>query len=57
MTLSSFGGLDTVEIAEVLKLSARTVDREWRFQTIVVRTRFFTPYESGWAEAPFAHPR
>lgn len=43
----------------------RRVDREWRFQTIAIRTRFFTPYESGWAEVPFVdlddertrHPR
>ncbi|HEX6884427.1 MAG TPA: sigma-70 family RNA polymerase sigma factor [Planctomycetota bacterium] len=31
VTLSFFGGLDTAEIAEVLKLSERTVEREWRF--------------------------
>ena len=31
VTLSFFGGLDTAEIAEVLKLSTRTVEREWRF--------------------------
>jgi len=31
VTLSFFGGLDTAEIAEVLGLAPRTVEREWRF--------------------------
>ena len=31
VTLRFFGGLDTTEIAEVLKLSERTAEREWRF--------------------------
>ncbi|MFT7484687.1 MAG: RNA polymerase sigma factor (TIGR02999 family) [Candidatus Paceibacteria bacterium] len=31
VTLSFFGGLTTEEIAEVLELSPRTVERDWRF--------------------------
>ncbi|MFO1055022.1 MAG: sigma-70 family RNA polymerase sigma factor [Planctomycetota bacterium] len=31
VTLSFYGGLSTAEIAEVLSLSTRTVEREWRF--------------------------
>ena len=31
----------------------RREDGEWRFQRIALRTRFFTPFESGWAEVPF----
>jgi RNA polymerase sigma factor (TIGR02999 family) len=31
VTLSFFGGLTSAEIAEVLGLSARTVERDWRF--------------------------
>lgn len=31
VTLIFFGGLATAEVAEVLKLSERTVEREWRF--------------------------
>jgi RNA polymerase sigma factor (TIGR02999 family) len=31
VTLSFFGGLTAAEIAEVLGLSARTVERDWRF--------------------------
>ncbi|MCH8810115.1 MAG: RNA polymerase subunit sigma, partial [Proteobacteria bacterium] len=31
VTLTFFGGLTTPEIAEVLGLSARTVERDWRF--------------------------
>ncbi len=31
VTLSFFGGLTATEIAEVLKLSTRTVERDWRF--------------------------
>ncbi len=31
----------------------RWVGREWRFQRITIGARFFTPYESGWAEVPF----
>ena len=31
VTLTFFGGLATREIAEVLDLSARTVERDWRF--------------------------
>lgn len=31
VTLSFFGGLTAAEIAEVLKLSTRTVERDWRF--------------------------
>ena len=31
VTLSFFGGLTALEIAEVLGLSARTVERDWRF--------------------------
>ena len=31
VTLIFFGGLVTAEVAEVLKLSERTVEREWRF--------------------------
>ena len=31
VTLAFFGGLSTSEIAEVLGLSTRTVEREWRF--------------------------
>lgn len=31
VTLSFFGGLSTAEIAEVVQLSLRTVEREWRF--------------------------
>jgi RNA polymerase sigma factor (TIGR02999 family) len=31
VTLSFFGGLTAAEIAEVLGVSARTVEREWRF--------------------------
>lgn len=39
VTLSFFGGLDTAEIAEVLKLSARTVEREWRFAKAWLNSR------------------
>lgn len=35
----------------------RRVDGAWRFQRVALQTRFFTPYESGWAEVPFADPR
>jgi len=31
VTMRFFGGLDTAEIAEVLKLSSRTVERDWQF--------------------------
>jgi RNA polymerase sigma factor (TIGR02999 family) len=39
VTLSFFGGLDTAEVAEVLKLSARTVEREWRFAKAWLNSR------------------
>lgn len=31
MTVSFFGGLSTPEIAEILNLSERTVERDWQF--------------------------
>lgn len=31
----------------------RCVDGRWYFANVKIRTRFFTPYESGWAEVPF----
>jgi ketosteroid isomerase-like protein len=29
----------------------------WRFRSVTLRTRFFTPYASGWAEVPFVDVR
>jgi RNA polymerase sigma factor (TIGR02999 family) len=39
VTLSFFGGLDTLEIAEVLKLSPRTVERDWQFAKAWLNSR------------------
>jgi ketosteroid isomerase-like protein len=35
----------------------RRVDDTWRFEHVEIRTRFFTPYASGWAQVPFAAMR
>lgn len=39
VTLHFFGGLDMAEIAEVLHLSERTVEREWRFAKAWLNSR------------------
>ena len=39
VTLSFYGGLTTAEIAEVLSLSTRTVEREWRFAKAWLNSR------------------
>ncbi len=39
VTLSFFGGLTTEEIAEVLSLSTRTVERDWRFAKAWLNSR------------------
>ncbi|MFT4841682.1 MAG: RNA polymerase sigma factor (TIGR02999 family) [Planctomycetota bacterium] len=39
VTLSFYSGLDTEEIAEVLGLSARTVERDWRFAKAWLNSR------------------
>ncbi len=33
------------------------VGEDWRFRSVTIRTRFFTPYASGWAEIPFVDAR
>jgi ketosteroid isomerase-like protein len=30
---------------------------DWRFRSVTLRTRFFTPYASGWGEVPFVDVR
>ncbi|HEX5052249.1 MAG TPA: ECF-type sigma factor [Planctomycetota bacterium] len=39
VTLSFYGGLDSAEIAEVLGVSERTVEREWRFAKAWLNSR------------------
>jgi RNA polymerase sigma factor (TIGR02999 family) len=39
VTLRFFGGLDNEEIAEVLAVSARTVEREWKFASAWLNSR------------------
>lgn len=39
VTLSFYGGLETREIAEVLSISTRTVEREWRFAKAWLNSR------------------
>lgn len=45
VTLAFFGGLGTPEIAEVLGLSERTVEREWRFSKAWLNQRLAEPEE------------
>ena len=47
VTLSFFGGLGTPEIAEVLGLSTRTVEREWRFAKAWLNQRLAAGEEPG----------
>ncbi len=43
VTLRFYGGLSTEEIAEVLSLSTRTVEREWRFAKAWLNSRLTEP--------------
>lgn len=46
VTLAFYGGLGHDEIAEVLGLSARTVERDWRFAKAWLNNRLADPNES-----------
>lgn len=46
VTLTFYGGLSTAEIAEVLSLSERTVERDWRFARAWLNSRLADPEEA-----------
>lgn len=45
VTMAFYGGLSTAEIAEVLGVSTRTVEREWRFARAWLNQRLTEPEE------------
>ena len=45
VTMAFYGGLTTAEIAEVLQVSTRTVEREWRFARAWLNRRLAEPEE------------